>query len=692
MAKIAKQMEMFELGGLKDQGETVDRKSRNKVPVGSLKKEVRDDVPINISEGEFVFPADVVRYHGLEKIMNMRQDAKAGLDMMNRMGQMGNSDQATLPDDIPFQPKNFQQGGVNIQNPQVQQPQIIPDVQQQNQVPGVTFTQPTAPMVRPSIYSQKPMMPNVNVPPKVDIPKQTTYKPPQYKTPTGTAATPDFSKLIGTRFGQLQKTETKKYVNSETGEELFIPFVDGQPVYPIPDGFVFEKDVEKEKAKEKPTEAIKTTRVTGQDSDSGDDNTFTDTTFVRPERGGVDDVTSELSPFGPGLDSALSKGLFKLDDKGNIKKTPLGIVNDFKNTLVEGFKSPMSFIGNLFAPAESKEITSEEQTKRAQSLGFGYDDLLKNLGLENNKTNLSVGHNAGSVSPFDNNAIYNSKGLLVNMNKSDVFNFGGSKRDNNGTPIRATTQGFRQDLVDMYKSGWAGGYTGLGASATLSNEARVKENAYRNLTGMPELPSKTEALKALAGFNTGYNLDPNRDKGKDIYVRDNGGGVITGGEWKTVNGNLQYVREPGRGTIIAGKGGKVGVFPTRNIGKTSIIKDPKVIGTEVKLTKEDKKPKIVDPTFQFVPDTQTESRPTPSVDLAPAGADYSGSLELASQYADDPSSVQGEPSGGFGETGTTSEPGGFSSTGDFGFTAEGGFISRRRATKIKKKQGGLASR
>ena len=113
---------------------------------------------------------------------------------------------------------------------------------------------------------------------------------------------------------------------------------------------------------------------------------------------------------------------------------------------------------------------------------------------------------------------------------------------------------------------------------------------------------------------------------------------------------------------------------------------------KVKLTKEDKKPKIVDPTFQFVPDTQTESRPTPSVDLAPAGADYSGSLELASQYADDPSSVQGEPSGGFGETGTTSEPGGFSSTGDFGFTAEGGFISRRRASKIKKKLGGLASR
>lgn len=682
-------MEMFELGGLKDQGETVDRKSKNKVPVGSLQKEVRDDVPINISEGEFVFPADVVRYHGLEKIMNMRQDAKAGLDMMNRMGQMGNSDQATLPDNIPFQPKNFQQGGVNIQNPQVQQPQIIPDVQQQNQVPGVTFTQPTAPMVRPSIYSQKNMMPNVNVPPKVDIPKQTTYQPPQYKTPTGTAATPDFSKLIGTRFGQLQKTETKKYVNSETGEELFIPFVDGQPVYPIPDGFVFEKDVEKEKAKEKPTEAIKTTRVTGQDS-GGDDSTFTmGDTSVREQK-----VPTNLKE-GPDIsyvgDDPAFIGDTGVGPYGKTKTTLSSIFDDVKTNLTSGIKGITSFIGDTFAPAQSKEITPEAQNKRAQDLGFGYDDLLKNLGLENNKTNLSVGHNAGSVSPFDNKAIYNSKGLLVNMNKSDVFNFGGSKTDNNGIPIRATTQGLREDLVNMYKSGWAGGYTGLGASATLSNEARVKENAYRNLTGMPELPSKTEALKALAGFNTGYNLDPNRDTSKDIYLRENGGGVITGGKWVTNSkGQLQYDRGPGRGTIIAGKGGKVGVFPTRNIGKTSITQDPKVIGKEV-----DIKGKIkTTPFFQvddFQPsDASAPPSPPSSVDLTPTGADYSGSQELADTYAEEGGGAGSDS--GFGETGTASEPGGFSSTGDFGFTAEGGFISRRRATKIKKKQGGLASR
>ena len=99
---MEKQMEMFEDGGLKDQGGTVDPISGNDVPIGSTKKEVRDDIPAQLSEGEFVFPADVVRYIGLEKLMNLRQQAKMGLKRMEQMGQMGNSDEATIPDDMPF--------------------------------------------------------------------------------------------------------------------------------------------------------------------------------------------------------------------------------------------------------------------------------------------------------------------------------------------------------------------------------------------------------------------------------------------------------------------------------------------------------------------------------------------------------------------------------------------------------------
>ncbi len=93
---------MFDQGGLKDEGGTVDPVSGNEVPIGSNKEEVRDDIDAKLSEGEFVFPADVVRYIGLEKLMMMRQEAKQGLKKMEAMGQMGNADEATVRDDLPF--------------------------------------------------------------------------------------------------------------------------------------------------------------------------------------------------------------------------------------------------------------------------------------------------------------------------------------------------------------------------------------------------------------------------------------------------------------------------------------------------------------------------------------------------------------------------------------------------------------
>jgi len=99
---MKEQMELFNEGGLRDEGGTVEPESGNEVPSGSLQKEVADDIPILISEGEFVFPADVVRYVGLETLMKLRQDAKQGLKMMEKMGQMGNPEEAEIPDDMPF--------------------------------------------------------------------------------------------------------------------------------------------------------------------------------------------------------------------------------------------------------------------------------------------------------------------------------------------------------------------------------------------------------------------------------------------------------------------------------------------------------------------------------------------------------------------------------------------------------------
>ena len=102
MANMAKQMELFDEGGLMQEGGTIDPVSGNDVPVGSTQEEVRDDIPAQLSEGEFVMPADVVRYHGLDKMMALRDEAKRGLQRMDAMGQMGNSEEATIPDGVPF--------------------------------------------------------------------------------------------------------------------------------------------------------------------------------------------------------------------------------------------------------------------------------------------------------------------------------------------------------------------------------------------------------------------------------------------------------------------------------------------------------------------------------------------------------------------------------------------------------------
>jgi hypothetical protein len=91
--------QLYAEGGMMQDGGTVDPVSGNEVPVGSLQEEVRDDIPAKLSEGEFVIPADVVRYIGLEKLMKMRDAAKEGLARMEEVGQMGNADTAPAADE-----------------------------------------------------------------------------------------------------------------------------------------------------------------------------------------------------------------------------------------------------------------------------------------------------------------------------------------------------------------------------------------------------------------------------------------------------------------------------------------------------------------------------------------------------------------------------------------------------------------
>jgi hypothetical protein len=80
---------LFEEGGIADDGMDRDPISGNEVPPGSLAEEVRDDIPAQLSEGEYVVPADVVRYYGVKFFEDLRGEAKMGLDQMDRDGRIG---------------------------------------------------------------------------------------------------------------------------------------------------------------------------------------------------------------------------------------------------------------------------------------------------------------------------------------------------------------------------------------------------------------------------------------------------------------------------------------------------------------------------------------------------------------------------------------------------------------------------
>ena len=273
---LEEQMELFNEGGLKDEGGSVDPVSGNDVPIGSTKKEVRDDIPAMLSEGEFVFPADVTRFIGLEKLMQQRQEAKMGLKTMEAMGQMGNSEEATMPDDLPFGPADL----VILGRPEEAEPKEMYGggmvyANQGTFATGISGTQP-------SIYQGQTLPAAPAVPPSSVAPPTPTPAPaggfiptfigqptPDFTPSTPTTPVPTAPAIPATPSGTDDKffetvgdvTKNVEYINPETGERRFFMHYDGAPVDPnsIPDGFIPVTDYEE--AEDAATDDLESTSV-----------------------------------------------------------------------------------------------------------------------------------------------------------------------------------------------------------------------------------------------------------------------------------------------------------------------------------------------------------------------------------------------------------------------------------------------
>jgi len=481
MAKkpVSDQMELFEDGGFKDQGNTKDPVSNNPVPVGSIKKEVRDDIPANLSEGEFVLPADVVRYHGLEKIMGFRDQAKQGLQKMEDMGQMGNSDQATLPDGTPF--KQMAEGGA-VPVPTIQQPEVVA----QNQVPGVQYVAPTTQAVRPSIYSFNQQMPQVTVPtqPSVTVPTQPNYQTPAYRQSTSTAETPKFSNLLGTQFGQLQESVTKRYVN-DAGEEMYIPFVNGEPIYPIPNGFREEAEDAIKKEDEDINKAVQSTSVRQQQQDDGDS-------------GGFD--SSQTQDY----KVAMQLASYNDNEKAYKDKSLIGQLMSSASSLIE--KLP------------GKQIIDKLTPEYQRQAGFNFPaDVTEATALTENKKDPSyldlLARQSGYTSLADMTKQYGVEPTFkFGTEKGDVslvtgkpYNFAGQS-DNDGAPAFASWEDWTNSLAASAKTGWVGGTMTEAQIQKAIDDAAKKGQTWNR--------SKIDAYNKEINKTYGKEDDDDKDKSK----------------------------------------------------------------------------------------------------------------------------------------------------------------------------------
>ena len=87
-----------------------DPVSGNEIPPGSTPENVRDDIPAMLSEGEYVVPADVLKYFGVNFFEELRVKAKEGMMSMEMDGRTGGEPMSAPASQMP--PEGMAEGGV----------------------------------------------------------------------------------------------------------------------------------------------------------------------------------------------------------------------------------------------------------------------------------------------------------------------------------------------------------------------------------------------------------------------------------------------------------------------------------------------------------------------------------------------------------------------------------------------------
>ena len=530
--KLSKQMEMFDDGGLKDEGGTIDPISGNDVPPGSTQEEVRDDIPAQLSEGEFVFPADVVRFIGLEKLMMMRQEAKMGLKKMEDMGQMGNSEEATMPDDMPF----------SLEDLDMEDDEPMQEDDSMKMAEGGYVMVEGKPMPIPMIGGQLPPITTKPMPETKNMAVGGMVNPSTYQVPTNIASQPSYFQNYAQSTAPFQpfnqqgqttqtvappvigptqqqqtfpsfkslmpqltgKRETKEYRN-DAGQKLFIPFINNEPIYPIPEGYTLYVAEEEATPETKPT--VQSTSVRQDTGDGGDVGieTTRGMSIDKYGKGKTDSsqsVTDKTAAVMAGLQqntapSALSKGL------QTFGKAAMGSVFGPLGGVLSGGKS-------YFSPDDT-------QNTYGLANALGSFDAAQGIGYDS-KGNVSVSGPMASVMGI-NGALETLSQAAYGMSMSNKAKELGLSPQ--AFAQVAFTKGYKNGQVDpttnnTYSHGQAGVAFGVPSYANAiefgkAMTASVNTGFYGSLATAKSIatdPNKTDKQKAKA-IAFGKAINPN---------------------------------------------------------------------------------------------------------------------------------------------------------------------------------------
>lgn len=260
---------MYQEGGLQDDGARVEPVTGNEVPSGSMDQEVRDDIPAQLSEGEYVVPADVVRYYGVRFFEDLRGKAKEDFARMEAEGRVGGEpvdpngvpmeqDEELTPEEMQMlqealgqAPTGMYMGGMV---PQQRQAMYNPYQQQQ--------TQYSLPNPQPMFQTKR----TVGMQEGGDV---SGFNPSDWSL-TGSFSDP-FSGDMSTGSGGMQ---LKEYINIDTGQTRMITVLNGKPIGMVPEGFVPATEEAKQQAQDKSTEVDTKTDLTRTGGDRGPGEDF----------------------------------------------------------------------------------------------------------------------------------------------------------------------------------------------------------------------------------------------------------------------------------------------------------------------------------------------------------------------------------------------------------------------------------